>query len=101
MGLSLQELILLLEIAPTGWTSEEAIGLVRRIAREICAKSVANGEILIKEEARWQRLSTADEEALQADLCPNHATDGKVSGDRILAAAITLLKHDLAALRGA
>lgn len=99
MGLSLEELILLLEIAPRGWTQEEACGLVRRIAREICAKAVASGQIPEEATARWKGLATAADADIEREFCKDsQAADG--IGDRVLTGAIGLLKHELAALRG-
>ena len=95
MGLSLEEIVLLLEIAPKGWSEEEAIGLVRRIARDVCSQSKNESSA---ESRRWKTLAAGTDADVLAELDRLSTVRLDSAGDTMVARAARLLKQDLAAI---
>lgn len=94
-GLSLEELALLLEIAPDGWTEDEALGLIRRVAAQVCSMVGDREGGRGGEAARWRLLAGADDPAIRASLEDVPAPAAKSPGDRMIARLAKMLRRDL------
>jgi hypothetical protein len=94
-GLSLEELALLLEIAPDGWTEDEALGVVRRVAAQVCSIIGDREGGQGREAARWRLLASADEPTIRAFLKDVRAPAPKSPGDRMIARLAEMLRRDL------
>jgi len=96
LGLSLEELILLLEVAPRGWTELEAAGLIRRIARELSNESQLTDDDPSSVASRWQSLSLSTNEALKEELgVPTNRETSRAMGDAMITGFVGVLKESL------
>lgn len=96
LGLSLEELILLLEVAPRGWTETEAAGLIRRISRELSNQSQLTEDDPSDIASRWQTLSLSTDESLRKELgVPANKETLRAMGDALIAGFVGVLKESL------
>ena len=96
LGLSLEELILLLEVAPRGWTEGEATGLVRRIARELSNQTQLSEGADPAYADEWKLYAAATDEEVKKELGFTKADEGRPDmGYVILMTFVDILKASL------